>query len=61
MAATPSVSLDDTTDPELPFVGLGIISESFSDALLVADALISSANLSSASFNLSESCEYPNH
>jgi hypothetical protein len=51
------VSLDDTTDPELPFEGLGIISESFSDALLVADALISSANLSSASFNLSESCE----
>jgi len=38
-------------------MGLGIISESFSVALLVADALISSANLSSASFNLSESCE----
>lgn len=57
MAATPAVSLDDTTDPELPFVGLGIISESFNVALLVADALIIRANLSRASFNLSESCE----
>ena len=57
MAATPAVSLDDTTDTMEPLLGLGIISESFNDALLTAVAFTSNASLSNASFSLSESCE----